>query len=162
MIILDIQHTLKDPLPVTDDKLNQWVEHILSSQKIQAELTLRFVDKEEIQDLNRTYRQQDKPTNVLAFPANLPDDIPLEHPLLGDVIICPEVLAEESQTLSTTLVAHWAHIVTHGILHLLGYDHIKEKDALVMESLEIDILKSMGFENPYLKYNDTTEDGSIE
>lgn len=162
MIILDIQNATKNKLPISDATLNRWVQLILASHKTPTELTLRFVFKEEIQDLNRTYRQQNKPTNVLAFPANLPDDIGLEHPLLGDVIICPDVLAEESQALNTTLESHWAHIVTHGILHLLGYDHIKEEDALVMEALEIDILKTMGFENPYLKYIDLNEDSSIE
>ena len=95
------------------------------------------------------YRKQNKATNVLAFPATYPENVELEYPLLGDVIICPAVLKQESKTLKQPLIAHWAHIVIHGILHLLGYDHIDEEDATVMQAIEIQLLADLGFDNPY-------------
>jgi probable rRNA maturation factor len=115
------------------------------------------VDKNDITQLNHLYRKQNKATNVLAFPANLPDEIALDYPLLGDVIICPEILLEESLSLQKPLIAHWALIVIHGVLHLLGYDHIEEEDARVMQALEITLLAQLGFDNPY-----HTEDNEIE
>jgi len=107
------------------------------------------VDSEEITYLNHAYRKKNKPTNVLAFPANLPDNIGLDYPLLGDVIICPLVLKQESLSLDKPLTAHWAHIVIHGVLHLLGYDHINEEDADKMQAVEIKLLTQLGFDNPY-------------
>lgn len=157
MINLDIQHETKATLPVTDKALSIWVEAALKAHVKQAELTLRLVDKTEIQMLNLTYRKQDKPTNVLAFPANLPEDISNEYPLLGDVIVCPAILEEESKALNTDLNAHWAHIVIHGVLHLLGFDHIDENDARIMQKYEISVLKTLGFDTPYLH-----GDGSID
>jgi len=148
-IHLDIQKACKAPIPVSDRMLEQWVGLALTPHQEQAELTLRLVDADEIQTLNKTYRKQDKPTNVLAFPANLPDEILLECPLLGDVIICPTVLEEESLALETPLIHHWAHIVIHGVLHLLGYDHIQDHDAEIMQTLEVEKLAKLGFNNPY-------------
>ncbi|MDI1351847.1 MAG: rRNA maturation RNase YbeY, partial [bacterium] len=105
--------------------------------------------------LNDTYRKQNKTTNVLAFPCSLPDAIELESPLLGDVIICPQVLAEESIQLNKALSEHWALIVMHGILHLLGYDHIEDDEAEVMQAIEIKLLATLGYANPYeVKEND--------
>ena len=157
MIQLDIQHASQTPIPVSDKQLFEWVCTALKPHLTKAELTIRLVDSEEMIQLNHTYREQNKTTNVLAFPANLPDDIPLEYPLLGDIIVCPAVLKEESLTLNTPLIAHWAHIIIHGVLHLLGYDHIKEVDANIMETLEIKALKTLGFNNPY-----TSEDGLLD
>ena len=99
--------------------------------------------------LNSTYRKQNKVTNVLAFPSNLPKDIQLDVPLLGDVIICPSVLQAESESLNKPLQAHWAHIVIHGVLHLLGFDHVRDEDAPIMQAQEINILEELGFCNPY-------------
>lgn len=149
MIQLDIQHATKDPLPFNDEQFSLWVETALKPHQHAAALTLRFVEPTEIQSLNHQYRSQDKTTNVLAFPANLPDDILQEYPLLGDVVICPAVLQEESTSQDIPLNAHWAHIVIHGVLHLLGYDHINEADARIMEALEIKALNTLGFDNPY-------------
>ncbi|AHE67319.1 rRNA maturation RNase YbeY [Legionella oakridgensis] len=154
---IDIQHACAEPLPVNDDILIDWAKLALGTCKDSAELTLRFVEPEEITYLNRTYRHQDKATNVLAFPTNIPTSVELEYPLLGDVIICPTVLKEESNAQEKPLTAHWAHIVIHGVLHLLGYDHMEEKDAKIMQALEIDMLAKLGFENPY-----QTEDDKIE
>ena len=146
---VDIQHACDSPLPVSDETLKRWVNLTLKSYRERAELTLRFVNATEMTALNSTYRQQNKVTNVLAFPATYPEDIELDYPLLGDVIICPEVLQEESQTLNTPLEAHWAHIIIHGVLHLLGYDHIEEKDADIMRPIEIKLLNELGYDNPY-------------
>lgn len=146
---IDIQIACDNPLPISKKELTEWVTTTLSTQKPSAELTLRIVSSQEIQELNATYRQKDKPTNVLAFPADLPEHIDINIPLLGDVILCPDVIQTESETLHTPLKAHWAHIVIHGVLHLLGYDHITLEDAKIMQPLETKLLAMHGFDNPY-------------
>lgn len=154
---IDIQLATEKTLPFSKKILRKWVKTALGETYKAHELTLRFVDKAEIQDLNRTYRQQDKPTNVLAFPSEIPDEIKKIHPFLGDVIICPDILQEESEANATPLEAHWAHIVIHGTLHLLGYDHIEMEEAEIMQSLETQLLSTLGFSNPY-----ATEDDDVE
>lgn len=154
---VDIQNACSVPLPVSNQTLQHWVTLTLESFQESAELTLRFVDDSEMIELNHTYRKQNKVTNVLAFPASHPNNIELDFPLLGDVIICPSVLLAESKDLKTPLEAHWAHIVIHGVLHLLGYDHIVETDAAIMRPIEINLLNKLGFDNPY-----KTEDNSLE
>ncbi|WP_133129670.1 rRNA maturation RNase YbeY [Legionella yabuuchiae] len=146
---IDIQHASEHEAPVSDDTLKRWAEIALTSELDAGELTLRLVTPEEIQQLNRQYRQQDKPTNVLSFPASLPKEIELDVPLLGDVIICPAVLKQESESYNKSLEAHWAHIVIHGVLHLLGYDHIQEEDANIMQPIETQLLATLGFDDPY-------------
>jgi probable rRNA maturation factor len=146
---IDIQHACESPLPVTDDMLNYWAQLSLKPYCDTAELTLRFVDAEEITHLNHHYRKKNQPTNVLAFPATYSNEVELDYPLLGDVIICPSVLEEESKALNKPLTDHWAHIVIHGVLHLLGYDHIEEEDATVMQAIETQLLAQLGFDNPY-------------
>jgi probable rRNA maturation factor len=146
---IDIQHACNNETPEPDKVLKLWAETALQHNQVSGELTLRFVEPLEIQELNRTFRKQDKTTNVLAFPTELPDEVMLELPFLGDVIICPEVLAEESIRLEKPIKAHWAHIIIHGILHLLGYDHIEDKDAEEMQRLEAEVLQQLGFANPY-------------
>ena len=152
--LIDIQHACNEETPVSDDLLIKWAELALCEHKDSAELTLRLVNTEEIQQLNHDYRAQNKATNVLAFPAVVPEVVELDYPLLGDVIICPSVLAKESLTLGKPLEEHWAHIVIHGILHLLGYDHIKDDETEVMQALEIKLLASLGFANPYQTEDD--------
>lgn len=158
---VDIQHVCKSPLPISNEILEGWVTLTLKNFRERAELTLRFVDADEMTTLNHTYRQQNKVTNVLAFPASYPSEIQLDYPMIGDVVICPEVLLEESKKLNTPLEAHWAHIIIHGVLHLLGYDHIEESDAEIMRPIETKILHELGFDNPYLN-DDITEDNSLE
>ncbi len=154
---VDIQHECSDSVPVSDETLTNWVTLSLKSHREKAELTLRFVDAPEMIELNHAYRKQNKVTNVLAFPATLPKDIELDFPLLGDIIICPSVLRDESQSLHIGLNAHWAHIVIHGVLHLLGYDHINDSDTEIMQRLEISLLSTLGFANPYQTEEDTLE-----
>ena len=114
-----------------------------------TELTVRIVDRQEITELNLRYRHQDKATNVLSFPADLPDHIDL--PLLGDLIICADVVRQEAIEQHKSPTDHWAHMLVHGTLHLLGYDHIDDDDADAMETLEIAILDKLGVANPYLE-----------
>ncbi|KTC92968.1 MULTISPECIES: rRNA maturation RNase YbeY [Legionella] len=154
---IDLQHACDEPIPVSDESLRTWAELALLEHMDSAELTLRLVDPTEITDLNHTYRHQNKPTNVLAFPSELPDNIELDYPLLGDVIICPLVLQQESQESGKSLQEHWAHIVIHGVLHLLGYDHIKDSDAGIMQALEVKLLSKLGFANPYQTEGDNVE-----
>jgi probable rRNA maturation factor len=147
---IDIQHGTDSQHPISDKLLMAWAKRTLAYFCANAELTLRLVSAAEMMQLNQTYRAQHKPTNVLAFPANIPVHIKLKRRLLGDVVICPAVLAEESVEQLKSLEAHWAHIVIHGILHLLGFDHMTQADEIIMQQHEIALLSSLGFDNPYL------------
>lgn len=133
-------------LPQEDDFL-RWLEAALQGQKDHTELTVRLVDTNESQQLNRDYRGKDKPTNVLSFPADLPPEI--ELPLLGDLVICADVVAQEATEQGKTNEAHWAHMTVHGCLHLLGFDHIDDQEADEMEALETQILQGLGYPAPY-------------
>ncbi|MFT6927652.1 MAG: putative rRNA maturation factor [Psychromonas sp.] len=152
-LYVDLQVACTDtgnlPLPADFEK---WIETAIlggsDSHQEEAELTVRIVDKDESMQLNHQYRNTPKPTNVLAFPFQNPPGITL--PLLGDLIICKEVVANEAQLQGKPLTAHWAHMAIHGTLHLLGYDHIEQADALEMESLETQLLTELGFTDPYL------------
>jgi len=111
-----------------------------------AEVNIRLVDTDESRRLNARYRGKRRPTNVLSFTY----DRPAGHPgLIGDLVICAPVVAREAEAQGKTRRAHWAHLVVHGILHLLGHDHVRETDAQAMETAEIRILKRLGFANPY-------------
>jgi len=146
---IDVQIATETSLPVDIEQIKDWAVGVLKFMGTEAELTIRLVDEAEMTALNYQYRNINKSTNVLAFPANVPEMIQLEVPLIGDVIICPEVLEKESKSYEKPLADHWAHILTHGVLHLLGYDHIKESDEKVMQEHEIKILKSFAVDNPY-------------
>lgn len=116
-----------------------------------TEVTLRLVDAEESRQLNRDYRGQDKPTNVLSFPFAPGIDLPAEAglSLLGDLVICVPLMQQEAQEQNKPLNNHWAHLVIHGMLHLQGYDHQTSATAEVMESLEIALLAQLNIPNPY-------------
>lgn len=129
------------------EQFQQWAETALAQRQHDSELTIRIVDIAESQSLNKQYRGKDKPTNVLSFPFELPEGI--ELPLLGDLVICAAVVAEEALEQQKSPPNHWAHMVIHGILHLLGYDHIDDIDAEEMESLEITLLAQLDIANPY-------------
>lgn len=156
---IDIQHACLIKNPIPDETIIAWAQIALDATCETAEVTLRFVEIDEITQLNHTYRKQNKATNVLAFPSNTPAHIAEEIPFIGDVIICPAVLQEESVLQHKSLDAHWAHIVIHGILHLLNYDHISETDEAIMQALEIKLLKKLNFDNPY---QDRLEDSERE
>jgi len=161
MLEVDVQVVISDNTPSASD-INVWAQaayRASSENPVAGEATIRLVSEHEIQLLNHDYRQQDKPTNVLAFPFEMPSDLAfdLEHvdeidmplTLLGDVVICHSVVVAEAEQQNKKLEDHYAHIVTHGILHLCGYDHLNEQDATVMEALEINILAEHGIANPY-------------
>ena len=135
-----------------DEDIHRWVSKTLELEnKAQSELGLRITDNLEIQNLNKTYRQKDKPTNVLAFPFEVPENLPeeLRQEYLGDIVCSLEYINQEALLHNKDPKHHWAHIIIHGTLHLLGYDHINKQDAEVMEQKEIDILKSFNYPNPY-------------
>ena len=146
---LDLQTATEvETLPATE-AFEGWVQRALEGRREAAELTIRLVDEEESQRLNREYRGKDRPTNVLSFPADLPSVI--ESPLLGDLVICAPVVMQEAQQQNKTAEAHWAHMVVHGVLHLLGYDHQNEQEAAEMEQTEAVLLGEMGFSDPYIE-----------
>ena len=144
---LDLQIASDNNVLPTQDDFELWVRTALGNTMTQAELTIRIVDDVESQNLNNTYRGKDKPTNVLSFPFEAPPEIDI--PLLGDLIICASVVEREAIQQNKPSQAHWAHMVVHGCLHLLGYDHINDAEAEEMESLETQLIESLGFNNPY-------------
>ena len=127
-------------------ELNSWASKIPCT-KAGTDVCVRVVDKKESRELNKRYRNVDKATNVLSFPAELPEGVDLS--ILGDVVICAKIISEEAKLQHKNLKSHWAHMLVHGILHLQGYDHQSEDQAKKMESLEIKILKGFGINNPY-------------
>jgi probable rRNA maturation factor len=148
MIELDLQlATQASDLPA-EAQLRRWVELALRQRTADSELTIRLVDAEEGQELNRTYRHKDYATNVLSFPAGVPEGL-LDIPLLGDLVICVPVVEREAREQNKALEAHWAHLVIHGCLHLLGYDHIDDEEAEEMEGLERQLLAELGYPDPY-------------
>ncbi|MBT8438213.1 MAG: rRNA maturation RNase YbeY [Gammaproteobacteria bacterium] len=114
---------------------------------IPAVASMLVTTSDEIQQLNKQYRDKDKPTNVLSFPMDSPEGVDLT--LLGDVVLCADVIRQEAQQQEKSEISHWAHMDVHGMLHLQGYDHIDNEEAEEMEQLEIKILHQLGFANPY-------------
>jgi len=144
---VDVQYGLpRAGLPTAAD-VRRWAAAALAGGPVQAELTVRIVDEEEGAKLNQTYRHQQGPTNVLSFPFEAPSYI--DSPLVGDLVICAPVVAREAREQGKAADAHWAHMVVHGTLHLLGYDHQDEAPAREMEALEREILARLGYPDPY-------------
>jgi probable rRNA maturation factor len=158
-VLLDVQIACAATTLPTEKQLKDWVVAALIAAEFhptETELTIRIVDEAEIKSLNHDYRGKDYATNVLSFPAELfleelPEELAkeLNIPLLGDLVICAPVIAREAAEQHKTLDAHWAHMVIHGTLHLLGYDHIDDDEAEIMEALETAILNKMGYADPY-------------
>jgi len=147
MITVDIQYAIDNKELPKHTQFQQWAEAVLLRYNKPFEITIRIVDVQESRTLNNTYRHKDKPTNVLSFPFDVPEGVELD--LLGDLVICADVVSEEAKIQNKSIEAHWAHMIIHGCLHLLGFDHISDDEAEEMEALEIDILKNLGFNNPY-------------
>jgi probable rRNA maturation factor len=142
-----IQNSINDS-SIDEKNLANTLQQVIDDlDKGESELLIRIVDKDEIQTLNKTYRHQDKPTNVLSFESDLPVEI--DEAILGDVVICTEIVAEEAKAQNKTFDEHLTHMAIHGTLHLLGYDHIESEDAKQMENLEIKILEKIKIANPY-------------
>ena len=151
-VLLDVQIACANETGLPSDaQLTTWLTTALSvmpdTSSIEREVTVRIVDIEESQALNRDYRGQDKPTNVLSFPFAAPPGI--ELPLLGDLVVCRQVVEQEASAQRKPLMDHWAHMIIHGCLHLLGFDHIKDDEAQIMEAKEVVLLAQLGINNPY-------------
>ena len=146
-IILDIQSASSSEDAPDEQSIKRWVSAALHLKAGDTELSIRIVDEPEAKTLNETYRGASGPTNVLSFPFDEKTPEPL--PLIGDIVLCAPVVAREAEEQNKALNAHWAHMMIHGVLHLLGYDHQNENDANLMESLETEIMQGLGFPPPY-------------
>ena len=144
---LDLQIACEfDNLPSLE-QFAVWANKVLSQYRDESELTIVIADEKQSQQLNNDYRGKNKPTNVLSFEFEAPPGI--ELPLVGDLIICPAIVLAEANEQEKTFHDHFAHMVIHGCLHLLGFDHIKEEDANEMESIEKQLLADLGIADPY-------------
>ena len=143
---LDIQREVVG-LP-KDQELVKWVKEVLTfEQHGDTELTIRFVSEEESAELNNQYRNKQNSTNILSFPFEMPEEVELN--LLGDLVVCSAIVKKEAAEQKKEELAHWAHMIVHGTLHLLGYDHLTDAEASIMESKEIIILSQLGYSDPY-------------
>jgi probable rRNA maturation factor len=146
-IIVDLQLACSDKVVPKLSDFQCWTEAALASYEKSFELTIRLVNSDESCQLNHQYRGKDKATNVLSFPFEVPDGIELD--LLGDLIICVDIVKQEAAEQHKSINAHWAHMVVHGCLHLLGFDHIDDDEAEEMEALETKIITGLGIAAPY-------------
>ncbi|KXI28770.1 rRNA maturation RNase YbeY [Paraglaciecola hydrolytica] len=167
--ILDLQIATEQADIPSEQDFSLWLEHVFAALSISdKEITIRIVDDAESQQLNYQYRSKNSPTNVLSFPFEMPDFMGMddeenaehddnhvaslaeaEFNLLGDLVICAPVVTREATEQNKTLKHHWAHMVVHGTLHLLGYDHINDDEAEDMEALERQILQQLAIDDPY-------------
>jgi probable rRNA maturation factor len=149
---VDVQHAADGESALSSDDIAAWVARAVDATggPGDAELSVRVVDAAEMQQLNKEYRGNDKPTNVLSFPAGdiagLPEDAGAP---LGDLVVCASVVKDEAELQGKSLEDHWAHMIVHGTLHLLGFDHEEDAAAADMESREVGILTAHGIANPY-------------
>lgn len=145
---VDRQCQIEDIELPSEAQLTEWVSAALKDRLDSAELSIRIVAPLESQELNNQYRGKDSSTNVLSFPFEMPEGIELD--LLGDLVICAEVVSCEAIEQNKPLFNHWCHMVIHGVLHLLGFDHINNLEAEEMEQLEREILATLNIPDPYL------------
>lgn len=165
--VFQLSESLKDKLQSIENavipkesELSIWVNNTLSAclnntderenSNHKYSVTIRLVTSQESQELNKTYRNKDYPTNVLSFTSELPDFIDITPKPLGDLVLCFDVVNKESIDQQKQAVDHWAHLVTHGCLHLLGYDHQTDDEATEMEAIEVKLLGDMDIKNPYI------------
>ena len=149
MNLLDVQVIDKLTNSPSTGQLQYWVDNALSEYDKDTELVIRIVDEPDMAKLNKQYRNKKGATNILSFPFEIPEGIDID--LLGDLVICASIVEREAKLQHKELETHWAHIVIHGILHLLGFDHIEEDEAELMEAKEIKILQKINISNPYLE-----------
>jgi len=152
MNLIEIQTIFKSDGQPDQEHIQHWVDTALDGFNRDTEIVVRIVDEQESAELNEQYRHKQGPTNILSFPVEVPFGIELN--LLGDLVVCAPVLEKEALEQHKALTDHWAHIIVHGVLHLLGYDHIDDKEAELMENKEITILNKLNIKNPYLQDND--------
>ncbi|HEY8038087.1 MAG TPA: rRNA maturation RNase YbeY [Methylobacter sp.] len=148
---MEIQAVFESAGQPDQQQIQLWIDTALDDYGQDAEIVVRIVDEQESAELNEQYRHKSGPTNILSFPADLPEGIELD--LLGDLVICAPVIEKEALEQNKILAHHWAHIIVHGVLHLLGYDHIDETQAELMENKEIVILNKLHINNPYIEVN---------
>ncbi|AIT08563.1 rRNA maturation factor [Candidatus Francisella endociliophora] len=151
-LILNIINDDEYPIP-SQDLLLRCFELVANKHNLkQAEVNVSIISNNEIQEINKQFRNKDKPTNIISFefekPEGLPEDIASDF--LGDIVIAPKVLEAEALEQHKKLEHHWQHIFIHGLLHLLGYDHINDKEAEEMEGIEIELLAKLAIDNPYI------------
>ena len=163
MITIGLQTAANFPTAPSAELFQAWATAIDSMVEATSDVSLRIVDRDEMASLNQQYRNKEGTTNVLAFPCELPAELPADWQqlaampeesaaeiiFLGDIVICAPVVSAEAEQQGKSEISHWAHLTVHGILHLLGFDHYEEADAERMEDTETAILKTLGFENPY-------------
>jgi probable rRNA maturation factor len=147
--IVEIQPVYESEGQPDQQQIQCWIDAALDGYDQDTEIVVRIVDEQESAQLNEQYRHKSGPTNILSFPVDLPEGIELN--LLGDLVICAPLLEQEAQQQNKPLLHHWAHIIVHGVLHLLGYDHIDETQAELMENKEITILNKLHINNPYIE-----------
>ena len=157
-VVVDRQRATGHRCP-SREALAGWVEQTLQAAGVVpasgAEVTVRYVESAESRELNARFRGKDRPTNVLSFPASEEPGLPLADegwpgpPYLGDLVICNRVVESEAREQGKPVRAHHAHMLVHGILHLLGYDHLTDAEAEQMESIEIRVMRSLGYPDPY-------------
>jgi probable rRNA maturation factor len=149
---VEVQRISKSENIPQDEQFQLWAEAVLTENHNDSSVVIRLVDEQEAQQLNLRYRDKDYATNVLSFPADLPAGLPAEirDSQLGDLLLCVAVVKREALEQHRSESDHWAHLTIHGILHLLGYDHLQSEEALVMETLETDLLAKLGISDPYL------------
>ena len=153
---IDIQKACASEDSPDEDSIKRWVSAAIRDERDECELSIRIVDEQESADFNQRYRSKSGATNVLSFPFDAVTPEPL--PILGDLVICAPVLVREASEQHKTITAHWAQIVIHGVLHLLGYDHIEDQDAEHMESLETAIMLVLDFPPPYRILDESPDD----
>lgn len=149
---VDVQIACDDKALPDENEITKWVGRAIESAGVNgdSEVSVRVVDAAEMQQLNAEYRDKDRPTNVLSFPTGGIEGLPPDAGLpLGDIVVCAAVVNSEAEQQGKSNRDHWAHMIVHGTLHLLGFDHENDADATVMENLEIEILTSHGLANPY-------------
>jgi len=144
---VEIQTIFESAGQPSEAEIQLWVDTALEEIERDTEIVVRIVDESESAELNEQYRHKQGATNILSFPVEIPEGIDLN--LLGDLVICAPVLEQEALQQNKILTHHWAHIIIHGALHLLGYDHLEDQQAEEMESKEIALLQKLNIPNPY-------------
>ena len=143
---ITVQFITTDRSVPAEKEILHWAGSALALADAGGEVTIRITDEDEMQSLNNKWRNIDNPTNVLSFPLH-----EAGCPLLGDIVVCAPVVRREAAQQAKTPDAHWAHMIIHGILHLMGYDHTEEKEAGIMEAKETALMLELGFPDPYLQ-----------
>jgi probable rRNA maturation factor len=152
-IVVDVQYAQQETPDAAGEvpppqEFERWVSAALAGRRERGELTIRVVGLAEGTALNEAYRRRSGATNVLSFPVDSSPE--LDVPLLGDLVICAPLVLREAREQYKSPAAHWAHLTVHGTLHLLGYDHDETRAAEIMEGLEAEILKRLGYPDPYV------------